>query len=132
MTFLRRFLDPPAPRRGDLAGEEADSIVHNLTQILRSQCDYASFLPDFGLDDPWQRPVTPRSLGLLRAQILEQVERHEARLQEPAVTTLPRAADGSFCFELTGRLRSGVPLRLLIRMSRMGSGNPRIEVRASG
>lgn len=128
MTFLRRFRDPPLPRRSDLASEEADSIVQNLTQILRSQSDYASFLPGFGLDDPWQHPITSRSLERLRQQILEQVERYEPRLQEPSVATLPRAPDGSFGFELTGQSTSGVAVRVLILLSRSESG-ARLAVR---
>lgn len=130
MTFLRRFLDLP-PRRNDLASEEADSIVHNLTQILRSQSGYASFLPDFGLDDPGQHSVTPKSLDTLRLQILTQVERYESRLEAPKLTMLPRAEDGSFRFELSGQLKSGAPLRLIIQMSRTGSRKARLEVRMS-
>jgi len=131
MTFLRRFLDLPL-RRNDLASEEADSIVHNLTQILRSQSGYASFLPDFGLDDLGQHPITPKSLDTLRLQILTQVERYESRLEAPQLAMLPRAEDGAFRFELSGQLKSGAPLRLIIQMSRTGSRKARLEVRISG
>ena len=40
MTFLRRFEDPPY-RVSDPDAAEADSIVQNLTHILRSQSGFA-------------------------------------------------------------------------------------------
>ncbi|HMY58202.1 MAG TPA: GPW/gp25 family protein [Pseudomonadota bacterium] len=131
MTFLRRFEDPPFTI-SDPDAAEADSIVWNLAHILRSQSGYASFVPEFGLPDPWQLPQTPTSLAILRDQITDQVQRFEPRLLSPSVSTRPRAPDGAFLFLLTGQLASGRSLRALIRMSRSPGGSSLLEVRMQG
>ena len=136
MTFLRRFRDPTPPPKSASASE-VDSIVHNLTQILRSQRAFASFLPDFGLDDPGRHPITPKSLDLLRQQILEQVERYEPRIEEPRLAMMPqteaeaeaKGKHGSFRFKLTGQLQSGTLVCLIIQLSRFRNRQPRLEVR---
>ncbi len=131
MTFLRRFEDPPY-RVSDPDAAEADSIVQNLTHILRSQSGFASFVPEFGLPDPWQLPQTPTSLTILRDQIKDQVLRFELRLLSPNVSTLPRTPDGSLQFLLIGQLGSGKRLRALICMSRSPGGGSLLDVRMQG
>ncbi|HMY56869.1 MAG TPA: GPW/gp25 family protein [Pseudomonadota bacterium] len=131
MTFLRRFEDPPS-RFTDLDAAEADSIVRNLTHILRSQSGFASFVPEFGLPDPWQLPQTSTSLLILRDQIKEQVLRFESRLGSPLVATVPRTPEGALQFVLTGQLASGKSLRILICMSRSPSGGSLLDVRMQG
>ncbi|MBL9045589.1 MAG: GPW/gp25 family protein [Myxococcales bacterium] len=131
MTFLRRFEDPPF-RVTDPDAAEADSIVQNLTHILRSQSGFASFVPEFGLPDPWQLPQTPTSLTILRDQIKDQVLRFESRLTSPAVSMLPRTPDGALLFLLTGQLASGKLLRATICMSRSPVGGSLLDVRMQG
>lgn len=131
MTFLRRFRDPPAPRASQV-GEESESIAYNLTHVLRSENGYSSFRRDFGLVDPFQHPATPRSMELLRAQIQEQIERHEPRLQHIDLAVLPRDSEGSYRFVLTGRMSSGTPLRLIVALSRARHKSAQLEVRMSG
>lgn len=131
MTLLRRYLTPSPPRRAHPDAEEADSIADNIQHVLGSHREYASFLPDFGLVEPYQLVVTPQAIELLRQQILHQAVVYEPRLLEPVATALPRGADGAFRFELSGHCPSGKRLRLLIQVSRHQTGSPQLDVRTS-
>lgn len=115
MGFLRRFRDPPPPLAAPEA-TRAESIVANVSRVLGSQQDYSSFLPEFGLGQNWHRPVTPRTLELLRQEILAQIRAYEERLLEPEVETLPRTSDGVLRFRVIGRLSEGPRLSLLIQL----------------
>jgi predicted component of type VI protein secretion system len=115
MGFLRRFRDPP-PQQLLSEAARAESIAANVSRVLGSQRGYSSFLPEFGLGTTWHRPVTPRTLELLRQEILAQVRGYEERLLDPDVETLPRAPDGVLRFRVTGRLADGSQLRLLIQL----------------
>lgn len=117
MNFLRRFRDPPPrpPLSPELA--ERDSILENLSRLLASQREYASFLPEFGLGETWHRPITPRTLEILRKEILALVGRYEDRLRGLELVILPRAADGALLFRLSGRLERGELLAFQIRLA---------------
>ena len=131
MSFLRRFRDPPLPSRTPEAGR-IESITANLSRILGSQRDYSSFLTDFGLGQTWHRPVTPRTLELLRQEILAQVSTYEERLRDPEVETLPRPADGTLRFRLIGALPDGARISLLIQLSPSQPVSASIERREQG
>ena len=131
MAFLRRFEEPPSTVSNPDA-VEADSIVRNLIHILRSQSGFASFVPEFGLPDPWQLPQTPTSVTILPDQNKEQVQRFEHRLFSPMVSTLPRTPIAAPQFLLTGHLASGRNLRILIRVSRTSVGSSLLDVEIQG
>ena len=117
MSILRRSPDlrPRAPSASSHA-EEAD-IVRNLGHLLKSKRDYASFLPQFGLGETFHRPVTPATIELLRREIVSLVNLYEPRLNDLKVITLPRAADGTLRFRLSGQLAGGRPLQLVAELS---------------
>lgn len=117
MAFLRRFREHT--HRSEPHGRAAEpiGIVEDLTRLFGSQRDYSSFLPDFGLGELWHRPITPRSIELLRKEILALVLAYEPRIATPEVLTLPRVSDGTLPFLLRGRMASGAPLTLRIELS---------------
>lgn len=117
MSILRRSPDlrpriPSATNHAEEAG-----ILRNLGHLLQSKRDYASFLPQFGLGETFHRPVTPATIELLRREIISLVTLYEPRLHDPKVITLPRAADGTLRFRLSGQLAGGRPLQLVAELS---------------
>lgn len=120
--FLDKFT--PAWQRQDAHGV-LEHVRQNLEAVLNTKEGYGYFVQGFGLGRYAEQAGTQKLMKTLTREILDAIERHEPRLQEPELELRGRDSGLWLHFVLKGAL-DGAPCTLRLLFNTV-SGQARVE-----